>query len=79
MSILKGALFAGAIAIVVCSLPCVVLVVFYRKKRMSLEVDTVGFKGELGAEMWQDFDNIQQNKNEVELLAMQQRKEQKHL
>ena len=58
MSILKGALFAGAIAIVVCSLPCVIIVVYYRKKRMSLEVDAVGVKGENGSEMWQDFDNV---------------------
>lgn len=68
---MKGALIAGVVAVVVCSIPCVILVVYYRQKRMTSEVDKVGdVEG-------QDFDSIRYDRAQVELKATQTRKEKK--
>ena len=54
VSIFKGALIAGAIALVVCALPCLLIVCYIRKKKMTSEVKLVDNEGNIEKVVWTD-------------------------
>ena len=59
-SILMGALVGTGIALIICSIPSVLAIIYIRKRRLSKEVDKSGYGGEHGAapEDWQQFADL---------------------
>lgn len=59
VSILKGALIAGLIAMFVIAIPCIIIYLFQRQKRMASEVKLVGTRdGQIDKVIWNDKNGI---------------------
>ena len=56
-NILKGAIIAGIIALVVCSVPCILCVIYYRKRAMTNEIDLMVDR-DLDGAIWKDFHTV---------------------
>lgn len=62
---MKGALFASVIVFLVCSIPCIMIVVYYRSKRMQNEVAQAGLKSNVGPDHL-EFTNMRKIKERKE-------------